>query len=1025
MPLISFGVMLMIADSFKLTLLMLLLTTALSPSVLRAAENTDPLPQNAAVVQLVASSEAREQSLITVLALKLLSQHYQKAQAELASADQVSPDPVEAATAEAQLDYVSLLSQFSDDRAWLQSLVTRPLHQTVEPIDLRSSSYFSQVLRLRLYAHNLAGDEATASVDAILEDLLLKLVFEHKQQGILRALMPYLLRRAEASLLLDWKNIEHLAEQDSGFSELLSQLDLQILMPINDVAAETIKPKNLEKQILADFTSLLQLLSLQPETVIQQSDDAQSVESTALAVDEFSTLVFKLRHDLLSISAEYDVLLPLYTLDILTALRTGNDLVFVNGLILLATSMLDQSETVWVAESAGDILPASNELKQRQNYPTDSNDWWHQLSAALLEIQQSYSAEFSQVDLGLNRAMAMAVEVLRQASVDQFNYPEQRRELLDARAILDPLLPDLTYFHQPIRERIREEIEVCASIAAASLQQGQNITAEQFDGCINAFKDMGLNQAANIPLAGNSRGPWEPDQLRRELNLTPWQRVNYLLAYLRNEYANDCTDESRLINPLEWSLQSTVMAWFAVRWPAFAGTDASEDVFEEMLSKAGAFNRQIETNKSCLSSAEDLVQQILVRYGQRLDELINSINSLEQQFRDEKLALGADIKLDQGAAQKTNYRPADLQILPCNPEKICEMSAPLSANLALMGLFPEPYLVADQSKMGQIEICYDQVRWLNRRQSPARENDPDVSNYYGQLSFSIKGRFHQGDALTEVFEREFVSPDEYLYLFASSEPTVLAAECPMNLVGQPVITKLRNTRFPGIVPDRLTYLAAARTLPSRLFSDNWDKGAQWHDWFVTGSGVKIITESDGSELFDSVNNYLHTLSETREAMLYSALLSPPLNSNSKESLAQRVSALSLEKSLLRSVLSIFYGDLLRNNDQLRAGLTGQSGLLDTRVLRRLREAAVPIGDIGQLGRKRTLSFSELWASMAATELSSRQSMLSVSPMLAVAWLQLKHLQNLHFSQQALPEESAVTERPDLNAAELSADDPEK
>ncbi len=981
-----------------------------------ANENSDSSPGLATV----AASDAREHSLITMLVLKRLLFHYQKAQAELPAADPVQPEEL------VLVDYAALANQFADDRAWLQSLITRPLTQAIEPIDLRSSGYFNQVLRLSLEQHSLVA-AASGLTDAVLEDLLFKLVFEHKQRALLRALMPYLLRRAEDRALIDWQYIEQVAEKNPDFKQLLGTLDPKVVEPFaQPVLASGRSRLGMDAQMLTDFTKLVQLLL--PAVDAEKPAPGQA-ETVVGSVDEFTQLSVKLRTDLLGISDQYEVMLPIYTLDALTALQTGNELVFVNGLVALTTKLMDQYEESQIAALSEDEQVDSESGSTtaiREIYPAYYADWLPHLSAKLPGLQQAFSADLSQIDLRLNSAMAMTVEVFQQLSNKQLKFPEQRRKLLAARAVLTPLLPDYAYFHQPVRDRISEEIAMCASIVATSLQQHQNISAEQFAGCINSFKDIGLRQAANIPLSGNSRGPWEPEQLRRELDLTPWQRVNYVLAYLRDEYAGECANEERLINPLEWSLQSTVMAWFAAKWPAFAGTDASEDVFEEMLSAAGVFIQQVEENKACLTASNgSLVQQIMLRYGQRLEELIASIDTLEQQFRSEKLAPGADIRLSEGASQKTNYRPAELQILPCNQEKICEATQALSANLALVGLFPTPYLVADQSRMGEIEICYDQVRWVNRRQSQARKNDPEVSNYYAQLSFSVKGRFHQDEVVTEVFEREFVSPDEYLYLFAASDSVVLEEECPMALVGQTVTTQLRNSRLPGIVPNRLTYLTAARTLPSRLFSDNWDKGAQWHDWFVTGSGVEIISQSDGSELIDSVNNYLHSLSESREAMLYSALLSPPLRNNAAESLAMRVSALSLEKSLLKSVLAIFYGDLLSNNEQLRAALTGQSGLLDNRVLRRLREASVSIHAVGQLARKRSQAYSDLWLRLMADEASSRQNSLSVSPMLAMAWLQLKQLQNLHFNQLALPEESLSEDNQTMGVAQPSVVVPEQ
>ncbi len=114
---------------------------------------------------------------------------------------------------------------------------------------------------------------------------------------------------------------------------------------------------------------------------------------------------------------------------------------------------------------------------------------------------------------------------------------------------------------------------------------------------------------------------------------------------------------------------------------------------------------------------------------------------------------------------------------------------------------------------------------------------PHVANYYGRLSFDLVGRYRESGEARDVFGFNFVSPTEYHYLFAAANEEVLDDSCPMEWVGSRIVTPLGSKQAIRIVPDRLTYLAAARTLPSQLIGTNWSRNEEWRDSFVTGLDV--------------------------------------------------------------------------------------------------------------------------------------------------------------------------------------------
>ena len=141
-------------------------------------------------------------------------------------------------------------------------------------------------------------------------------------------------------------------------------------------------------------------------------------------------------------------------------------------------------------------------------------------------------------------------------------------------------------------------------------------------------------------------------------------------------------------------------------------------------------------------------------------------------------ALGGEVVLHGDAGQRTAFRTDGLEIRPCDPDRICEMTAGLEATRALIGQFPDPYLIADQTGLGELEICYDNVQWINRRSDPVRPEDPHVANYYGNLSFDVRGRYREGGEVTDVFGFNFVSPGEYHYLFAPATEEVTEQAVP-------------------------------------------------------------------------------------------------------------------------------------------------------------------------------------------------------------------------------------------------------
>ena len=102
----------------------------------------------------------------------------------------------------------------------------------------------------------------------------------------------------------------------------------------------------------------------------------------------------------------------------------------------------------------------------------------------------------------------------------------------------------------------------------------------------------------------------------------------------------------------------------------------------------------------------------------------------------------------------------------------------------------------------------------------------------------------------DVFGYTFVSPDEYHYLFGAATDEVLDDSCPTEWIGTRVTTGLGGDRRIRVVPDRLTYLTAARSLPSRIITGNWARGQHWRAAFETGIGVTAHAHGGDSGLVE-------------------------------------------------------------------------------------------------------------------------------------------------------------------------------
>jgi hypothetical protein len=869
-------------------------------------------------------------------------------------------------------DAETIATRFRDERAWLDRLAGRFLELPSRGSHLDPAAWF--ILR-ELEQHQVTPGLFVSPLGP--EDRsLVRQLFDRSNVRLSAAILPEALQRIEIQSSALWSSL--LATVMINDELLTAALDLHAdwfepwvgLMPplVTRSSAGSMKMD----RVIDDALARLSILA--NSTILAGPDDVRVLKQ--LRIDLLSAMP-RLADPQLK-DAEYILVLA----TAIDGLNERNYLAFTETLLWVISDLLlsEQATALMPADTSSDIFPypGQPDLQTVQVEPPavpkslPRSRLPRFLSELLPRLSNTFSGQFSAIDPRINSTLAAAFDVVQYLQSDQpdvSRLASLRGDIGDAVAQMVLMVPEMNYyFDQPVRRQISEEIDVCTSLAAdLDPSGGSNLTREQFDGCLASLVEMSENLVSKEELAGDPDGPFGADQLRRELMMPPWQRINFSLGYMHEKFTTACEmPDEPVPNPLEWSGLATLIVWFARQAPVYFQTPENEALVAQMRQQGLDLLEDMVLQVDCFSGEgvgiNDPVVRSLVDYRLALQELAAGIREAELKFREDRLKPGADIVLHGDAAQQTAFRSKDMIIGPCNPERYCEMTGELEATRALIGLFPDPYLIADQTGLGHVEICYENIRWVERRAEPVRPDDPHVANYFGKLSFDLIGRYQETDQLTRVFGANFISPDEYHYLFAAATDEVFEDSCPMEWVGTKIVTRLNRDSIIRVVPDRLTYMASARKKPSEVINANWGRGAEWRDWFVTGLGITPYEFEPDPTLSDRLNQHLQGLYQAEQANLYIALLRPQSRGGrfDDDTLLELQEELTARKALVRSYINLFYPEYLVGSDEIRAALEGYDALLDTQVLRRFRESNVAVASINEVGLSRLEAFQSEW-----------------------------------------------------------------
>ena len=917
-----------------------------STSIAGQEEFTDiELPEVRHLAAALSDPESRIETLVTVVAVARLEQHVAVAR---------------------PLDVEVLAQQFQEDRGWLDQLSAR-----YRRLPMRGSLFdpAAWLLLQELDQYEMVPGTNASPLGPDQESLIRQL-FERQDERAGSTLLPEVLSRMETEATLRWQALLDKATKNRRLAALLGILNEEWFDPWR--AAEPPAPGGglMEQTVIEYGASYLQ--SLSAATTLAGPPDALRLKRLRYSLHT------SLPH--LSPEAEMDAGHLLVLAGALSGLYQGQYLPFVESLLWVATGMLVQEQVrlTWmeeepepvptrfpVTEIALEPLPGEIEPLHVEAYVSPLP---RALSELLPAVSSAFASEFSTVDPRINTGLATVFEVAQHFQAEQQD-PGRLRILLsetaDVVAQLVLLVPDMSYyFDQPVRQPVAEGIASCINRVSV----GTGLDETGFNSCMQNLAGSAGALISSAELAGDPDGPFGTEQLRRELMLNPWQRINFILGYLQDHYSIYCEAfPNPLPNPLEWATLVSVIDWFARQSPQHFRTDENEQRILALRAGGQDLLASLSRRLDCISGAgaggiNDPLARGLADYRDALNDMVGGLREAELAFRAERLKPGADIVLHGAPDQRTAWRPELIAIEPCDARYVCEMTGQLAASPALIGKFPAQFLVADQSGLGEVEICYDNVQWVNRRSERVREDDPHVANYFGRFSFDVVGRFYEGDEAVEVFGFNVVSPEEYHYLFGPNTEEVLDDLCPAEWVGSKIVTPLSTDRVVRVVPDRLTYLSAARTLPSELFANNWERNQQWREAIVTGQGARSKEYELDSAIGERVERHLQGLYKAEQAMLYSALFTPaPRTWRRREaSLNDMLGELDSRKALLSSYINLLYPQFMVDSDHVRGSLEGHDALLDGSVLRRLRQQGVATSSLHDTGLARMEDLNAWW-----------------------------------------------------------------
>ncbi|WP_133566415.1 hypothetical protein [Marinicella litoralis] len=503
-----------------------------------------------------------------------------------------------------------------------------------------------------------------------------------------------------------------------------------------------------------------------------------------------------------------------------------------------------------------------------------------------------------------------------------------------------------SYMNHPVRENIQKNLEVCLNLSVMqSPEPNLPIADKQFESCFDDLFNWANETAKDPILAGNKVRLDNPTSLHRALELPSLQIINILNMQAVTD--ENCQQQIETqANLFEWLLATETLAWFHDRWPGIFADKNKNDEFKRLISMGKAINN----HPPCFNQSDALANQYITLKS-KWERLKQEIKLQIDLYEKNELIANSDINLFDSIEQKTNHIPDGLVIKPCDISQSCGAYVELDPSLKLMNLFPNHLKLATQFGLGEIQICYDQVQWQNRKTAPTHLDNNKISNFEGELSIQLNGLF-EGNT---VFSKQLISNQRHIYLFGENNQETLEMECPLSLIGKQINTTLDRGTF-GLLPNRLTFLTAQKTDINAVIKNNWNT------WLEN-----IQDESTALNYFDEMNgiktkvndSFLKHVNQIQQQIYRKLIASNPSRINDS-ALSKATFEYLNQRKLINHMVTGLFPNTFQSNQAVRSALTGDLRMVDADFFRKSYDNQTNVIDMMEQGDALFVQHDAIW-----------------------------------------------------------------
>lgn len=581
----------------------------------------------------------------------------------------------------------------------------------------------------------------------------------------------------------------------------------------------------------------------------------------------------------------------------------------------------------------GTWLLSAEQQQQMQQLITANNDWWTNQRQAVDLIDQDIFSVIEQISQELPKKFK---------NPDHFD-PELNRQLFKTLLDLDN---SKRYFDATSRQKLQQNLEVCLNLSAEQAPNPQQpINQKQFKSCINDFVQWAEKTAKDAALSGLTENPDDPLAIYMGLKKPSFQNINLLRQLLLTD--DDCRRQIEIkANPIEWILAAESLAWFADRWPGLIAELKDRQDFDRLKQQG----QDLFAQPQCLQANQALNSRFnaLEKSWQQLKQ---AIQQTIDEYRQQQLIEGSQIDLFKGNDQIIKITDQhQMTIEPCDLTQSCGAFTELTATPALFDLFPNHLKMAEQFGMGELKICYDSVKWVNRKTAPTHLNNNKIANYTGQLSIKINGKYDD----QTVFSKSITGDSRQLYLFGANTQEVMDMDCPVAIIGQEISTKLDRGTL-GLFPNRLTFLTAQRTDVNSVLENNWEQGENWLAKLTDNSQTALSLIDEKTALKDTVNQTFLKHSNQLQQKIYGLITT----ANEQQPLSAAAIDYFNQRQLLAAETKVMFHDLYLQPEP-RQALNGTQRLADQTYFKQSFNQQINLFDMLQQAEQRMEKHRSIW-----------------------------------------------------------------